>query len=265
MFFYLSKILWFLATPSNLLATLALIGIVFAAATRLRRAGLALAGASLITILAAGLSPLPSIALRTIEARFPVPDIGGVTIDGIIILGGSLAPDETFARGQPDLNEAAERIVVGLELALRHPQARILLSGGSGRLFGETFTEAEATARLLEALGLPRERMILEGRSRNTHENAVYSLEAVQPSDGENWLLVTSAFHMPRSVGAYRQAGFPVIPFPVDFRTGGPDDPPPGFASVSGGLRRLDVATREWVGLAAYYVTGRTDALFPAP
>ncbi|MCG6121311.1 MAG: YdcF family protein [Microvirga sp.] len=265
MFFYLSKILWFLATPSNLLPTLALVGVALAAATRLRRAGLALSAASLLAILAAGLSPLPSMTLRTLEARFPIPDVDGTRIDGIIILGGALAPDETFARGQPDLNEAGERIVSGLDLALRHPEARILLSGGSGRLFGETFTEAEATARLLQALGLPRERMILEARSRNTHENAVYSMEAARPPEGENWLLVTSAFHMPRSVGAFRQAGFRVIPYPVDFRTGGPDDPPPGFASVSGGLRRLDVVAREWVGLAAYYATGRSDALFPAP
>lgn len=265
MFFYLSKILWFLAAPSNLLPTLALAGVVLTALTRLRRTGLALASAALLAMLAAGLSPLPSIALRALEARFPVPDTGATQVDGIIILGGALAPDETLARGQPDLNEAGERIVVGLELALRHPQARVLLSGGSGRLFGESSSEAEATALLLEALGLQRERMILEPDSRNTHENAIYSLAAARPAEGETWLLVTSAFHMPRSVAAFRQAGFPVTPYPVDFRTGGPDDPPPGFASVSGGLRRLDVVAREWVGLAAYYLTGRGDSLFPAP
>lgn len=265
MFFALSKIVWFLLAPSNLLPLLIALGLLLAALTRLRRSGLALAGIACAGLFILGMSPLASVAMRTLEERFPIPqDIPG-EVRGIIILGGSQDPDASMNLGQPVLNEAAERLVVGLELARRHQESRVLISGGSGALLGEEFTEAQAGAALLESLGLDPARILIEERSRNTHENAVYSREIAQPQPGETWLLVTSAFHMPRSVGVFRQAGFEAIPYPVDFRTIGRDGPLPGFSTISDGLRRFDVAAREFVGLVAYRLTGRTDALFPAP
>ncbi len=265
MFFYASKILWFFATPSNLIPALALLGVLLLVLTPLRRTGLVLSFGALAGLFLFGLSPLATLALRPLEARFPIPADDGRPVDGIIILGGALDPDKTATLGHADLNEAGERILVGAELALRHPQARILLSGGSGLLRSHDNTEADATLHVYAALGIDPARMIIENRSRNTHENAVFSREAARPREGENWLLVTSAWHMPRSVGVFRQAGFAVTPYPVDFRTmgGGPVNAP--FASVSDGLRRLDVAMREWAGLVVYRLTGRTDALLPGP
>jgi len=104
-----------------------------------------------------------------------------------------------------------------------------------------------------------------EDRSRNTVENAVFSKAIAQPKSGERWLLVTSAHHLPRAVGVFRKVGFPVEPYPVDWRTRGPKDVLRPFATLGDGLRRSDTAVREWVGLAVYWLTGRTSELFPAP
>jgi uncharacterized SAM-binding protein YcdF (DUF218 family) len=76
---------------------------------------------------------------------------------------------------------------------------------------------------------------------------------------------VTSAYHMPRAMAAFRAAGFPIEAYPVDWRTGGPIDALKPFPSVGDGLRRTDTAVREWVGLLAYRITGKTAELFPAP
>src|SRR6516225_5132198 len=125
--------------------------------------------------------------------------------------------------------------------------------------------EAPLALRLLESFGIPRASITLEDRSRNTVENAVLSKAIAQPKPGERWLLVTSAHHLPRAVGVFRKAGFPVEAYPVDWRTRGADDALRPFASVGDGLRRGDTAVREWVGLAVYWLTGRSSELFPGP
>jgi uncharacterized SAM-binding protein YcdF (DUF218 family) len=129
----------------------------------------------------------------------------------------------------------------------------------------EGSSEAGAAARLLESLGISRDRIILEDRSRNTLENAVFSKAIVQPTPGERWLLVTSAFHMPRAIGVFRKADFPVEPYPVDWRTRGAEDMMRPFAVMSDGLQRSDTAVHEWVGLVVYWLTKRSSELFPGP
>ena len=149
--------------------------------------------------------------------------------------------------------------------ARRYPDARIVFSGGSGALIYDEGAEAPLALRLLESLGIPRTRITLEDRSRNTVENAVLSKAIAQPKPGERWLLVTSAHDLPRAVGVFRKAGFPVEAYPVDWRTRGAEDALRPFASVGDGLRRSDTAVREWVGLAVYWLTGQSSSLFPGP
>src|SRR5438309_3442724 len=151
------------------------------------------------------------------------------------------------------------------ELARRFPDARIVFSGGSGRIIYAGVSEASLAARLFESFGIAKERIALEDKSRDTDENGRFTKELVQPKPGERWLLVTSAHHMPRAVGVFRAAGFPVEAYPVDWRTRGAEDALRPFASVGDGLRRSDTAVREWVGLAVYWLTGRSSELFPAP
>ena len=106
---------------------------------------------------------------------------------------------------------------------------------------------------------------MLESESRTTAENATFTRQLVSPKPGERWLLVTSAFHMPRSMGAFRKAGFEVEAYPVDWRSRGWSDLASPFSSLSMGLARTDTAVHEWTGLIAYWMTGRSSELFPGP
>jgi uncharacterized SAM-binding protein YcdF (DUF218 family) len=261
MIFVASKLFWGLAAPGNLLLLL-LLGAILAMARSRRRRGFRVAMVVALALLAVAVLPVGQWLVAPLEERFPVPLVPA-RIDGIIVLGGAVDPAISRAHGQVALDEAAERITAALALTERHPEARLLLSGGDGSLLprpGEE--EAELMRALLIELGVAPERLLAEDRSRNTFENAVMSRDMAQPKPGETWLLVTSAAHMPRAVGCFRHIGWDVIPYPVDFRT--EDSPRPEFL-LSGHLALLDLAAKEWVGLAAYRLLGRIDTLFPAP
>lgn len=265
MFYWLSKVAWFVATPSNLLATLVVVGLLAALVPRLRRFGWALAALAAVAILVAGLSPLSNLLLFPLEARFPIDRAEKGPVDGILLLGGALDADDTTALGQIAVNEAAERILATIALARRFPAAPIVISGGGGTFFADGTAEAPLIARYFEEIGIDPKRLVIEDRSRTTAENAEFTAALVRPKAGGRWLLVTSAWHMPRAVGTFRKVGFAVVPYPVDARTGGGAYLWRSFAYVSDGLRRLDVATKEWAGLIAYAVTGRSDSVFPGP
>ena len=144
--------------------------------------------------------------------------------DGIIALGGSIDESLSAAHGTPIIRGDADRIVATAVLARNYPNARVVFSGGSANLIWNDAKEADYAGQLFEGLGVDKSRLLLERRSRNTDENAQFSKEAVAPKDGERWLLVTSAYHMPRSIGLFRKAGFAVEAYPVDWRVGGPGD-----------------------------------------
>src|ERR1700693_2847950 len=264
MFFILSKVLGFFAIPSNLAIGFGLLGIALSA-TRRARIGGRLTVASLIALAVMGLSPLGNALIIPLEQRFPPWDDSGGPPDGIVVLGGAVTPDVSAARNEVALNEAAERVTATVALARRYPEARIVYSGGSGALIFREGSEAVFAVRLFESLGIPPARIIAEEQSRNTVENAVFSLLLAMPQPGERWLLVTSGYHMPRAIGVFRQAGFPVEAYPVDWRTRGPQDALRPFSTLGGGLERADTAMREWVGLLVYWLTGRSAALFPGP
>jgi uncharacterized SAM-binding protein YcdF (DUF218 family) len=264
MFFVLSKVLGFFALPSNFVISLGLLGALLLP-TRLRRSGLALVVGSVVVLAILGLSPVGNLLILPLEERFPPWDSSRGAPDGIIVLGGAIGPELSTLRHEVSLNEAAERMTIVADLARRFPAARIVFSGGNGGLLFDRGTEAEFALQLFLSFGIARERIILEDRSRNTVENAIYSRQLAAPKAGERWLLVTSAHHMPRSIGIFRQAGFPVEAYPVDYRTRGVGDYYRPFSTMGDGLRRTDTAMREWAGLVAYWMTGRSSQLFPAP
>ncbi len=263
MFFTLSKTLGFIVTPSNLVIAAGIVGVCLLA-TRFARVGRRLMVASLLTLAVVGLSPLGNALMLPLEQRFPSWDASHGAPDGIVVLGGAISPDVSAARGEPALNESAERMTVVAELARRYPAARIVFTGGSGSLMGSA-AEADFVLRVFESFGIPRERVVLESRSRNTAENVRFSKDLVRPKPGERWLLVTSAHHMPRSIGVFRREGFLVEAYPVDWRTRGAEDLLMPFGTLSAGLVRTDTALHEWVGLLAYWLTGQTSELFPGP
>jgi len=263
-FFILSKVLGFFALPSNLLISIGLIGLVMLC-TRFTRLASWLVVTSLVLIAVAGLSPLGNALILPLEQRFPPWDASRGAPNGIVVLGGAITPDVSLARGAVALNEAAERVTTTVELARRYPDARIIYSGGSNALMFDDAVEAPIAVHEFESLGIPHERITAEEQSRNTIENAVFARLIADPKPGERWILVTSAYHMPRAIAAFRAAGFPVEAYPVDWRTRGPIDAVRPFGSLGDGLRRTDTAVREWVGLVAYRLAGKTAELFPRP
>jgi uncharacterized SAM-binding protein YcdF (DUF218 family) len=218
--------------------------------------------ALLVVILGIGMLPLGAMMLRPLEARFAAqPEIENPA--GIIILGGAEDPKLTLAHGLPALNEAGERFVEGIALARRYPDALVVFSGGSAEGFGTGPSGAAVAAQIFHDAGIPEVRFRLEGASRNTAENARLShahLAQALTTD-RPWVLVTSAFHMPRAVGAFCSAGFRnLIPYPVDFRSG------VQFEldwDLSAGLARFNTGLKEWIGLVAYVATGRSTQLVP--
>jgi uncharacterized SAM-binding protein YcdF (DUF218 family) len=264
-FFTASKVLWFLAVPSNLLLILAILGLVLMA-LRWSRLGTGLILTAVLGWLVLGFSPAAFHILSPLEERFPLFRDDGTPVTGIIMLGGSEKPDIGNARGVPSFGEAGERPIAFAALSRRYPDARLAFVGGSGRLFPEgDAVEAHMIRMSLPDLGIPEARVVFEEKSRNTAENAELAKALLQPKPGERWLLVTSAWHMPRAVGSFRKAGFDVVAYPVDFQTVGPDRLNEPFARAAEGLDKTDMGAREWIGLLAYYLSGKTSALFPAP
>jgi uncharacterized SAM-binding protein YcdF (DUF218 family) len=269
MFFYLAKALWFIAQPSTLIALLVGYGTILIW-TGWARWGRRFATAGALLLLVAGLSPLGNALILPLEDRFPRANLENQPAPiGFIVLGGAEDQIVGAARGVPALNEAAEREVEAVMLSRRFPDAKIAFTGGDAAIFYKSASEASGFASLLTAMGVPPDRLILEDRSRDTFENAAFLKAELDKhgllEPGARWLLITSAYHMPRAMGVFRKAQFTVEPWPVDYRTRGAADLSRPFDKVSEGLRRVDIATREWVGLLAYWITGRSDTLFPGP
>jgi uncharacterized SAM-binding protein YcdF (DUF218 family) len=263
-FFVLSKTIGIALLPANFLIGIGLVGAILLA-TRLAWLGRKLLIAFVVLVATCGFSPLGNLLLYPLEARFPPWDPARGGPDGIVVLGGAIDADLSASHGKAVFTRAADRVIEAAALARQYPKARIIYSGGSANLIDADAREADYAADIFERLGVAKDRLTMERRSRNTNENAEFSKLLAAPKTGERWLLLTSAFHMPRSVGIFRKAGFAVEPYPVDWRTGGLGDLLTFSPFALDGLQRTEIAVREYLGLAAYRIAGRTSELFPGP
>lgn len=219
--------------------------------------------AALLAILALTLLPLGSLLLAPLEDRFPRPAALPSEVAGIVVMGGSFDLPVSGARRTIALNGTAERLTTAVTLARRYPDAKIWFSGGTNELLPDDQLEADEARAFFVEMGIAPDRVVLEAEARTTHENAERLAAMATPEGSGIWLLVTSASHMPRSVGVFRKIGWPVLPYPVDYRTTGRFEiDEPRFLVELG---NLDAALHEWVGLVAYRILGYTDALLPAP
>jgi uncharacterized SAM-binding protein YcdF (DUF218 family) len=264
MFFIFSKIFWFIAEPIILATLVGVLGIILGF-TRFARAGRVLMAGAILVLAVFLLTPLGALLLRPLEDRFPQPPADMPAPTGIIVLGGAFNAERSEVRGQVYLSADAVRMTVGIELARRYPSARLVFTGGSDDLLAKGQAEAISARKLWLSLGVPAERMTLEDKSRNTWENAVFTRDLIKPKKGETWLLVTSAWHMPRSVGIFRRIGFDVVPYPVAYRTFGDERDLRLAPTMIDRVTMLDYSVHEWIGLLAYWLADKTDALFPAP
>jgi uncharacterized SAM-binding protein YcdF (DUF218 family) len=261
-FFYASKILWTLLAPDAFLIYLLAAGVLCLYRQKLKAAKILLTSSlALLAIIA--LLPIGLWLLYPLEKRFPANPQLPAKVDGIILLGGTIHPLVSATWEQNELGNSAEREIAFMQLAREYPQAKLLMTGGNGALLDQEYREADFSQSLLRTLGMDLHRIVFERNARNTYENVLNSKPLMQPRPGETWLLVTSAYHMPRSVGIFCKQGWPVLPWPVDHYTV-PEDLTRFDLNLGANLTLLRIALHEWAGLAAYYLTGKTPDLLPA-
>ncbi|HEX4410993.1 MAG TPA: YdcF family protein [Xanthobacteraceae bacterium] len=264
MYFALSKTLGDLLIPSTLVLLIQVCGVVLWWQGRLAHLGRWLTVGGLILLVIGGQPQVSALLLLPLENRFPPWDATGEPLTGIVVLGGAINTHISTMRKEISLNAAANRLVATVLLQRRYPTARVVFSGGNSNLIFGGDSESKYAARLLEALGVPADHLVIDAVARNTFENAVNAKKIVDPKPGERWLLVTSASHMPRAVGLFRAAGFPIEAYPVDYRSGSWRDlSSPPTLSVFAGFTRIDLAFHEWAGLTADWLIGRTPVLLP--
>lgn len=254
LFFYLSKIFWAFASPDHFLLLLILVGLLLIWAGR--RCGLWLSLFAVSLLIAIGLYPVGNFLLSPLENRFAQVELPE-HVAGVIVLGGAEEATLSAIRRQPHMNSAAERVMVIPVLMQRYPGVPFVITGGSSSINDQTYRGADVVEQWLQSLGLA-ERLIVERESRNTFENAIYTADHIDPEAGQ-WLLVTSAFHMPRAVAVFRKQGWDVLPYAVDYRVSS-DRPAIQFWR---NMRDFSIAVREWVGIVTYYLTDKTDQLLP--
>lgn len=239
--------IWELIKPSQLILLAAIVGVVF------WRTGIGrfCRSAAVLMILAFGLLPTAAFLMRPLETRYPIP-AGLGSVDGIVVLAGAERTEISESLGQLQLDSSGDRLTTFLRLANEYPSARLVYSGAR---------QAGAASELILGAGIDPGRIEFDDRSRDTCDSARYVPELAGPAEGETWLLVTSAFHMPRSMACFRAEGWDIVPYPTDFRRGAN----PWHFGLLDNLEDLDLAAHEWLGLAYYRIRGRTDALLPPP
>ncbi|MGE0719621.1 MAG: YdcF family protein [Alphaproteobacteria bacterium] len=258
-----SKLFWYLAAPGNLLVVLLACGWL-AMVVGARRLGHLLLAPAVLGAVAIAVLPIGDWLMAPLEARFGTA-AAPERVEGIVVLGGALDSRLSAARDRPALTAHADRLYETAVLARRYPDARIVVTSGESGLAPEGTPEGPYMRRFLVDLGIADDRIQVESASRNTFENAVEARKLAAPMADQTWLLVTSAFHMPRAVGCFRRLGWQVVPYPVDYETTGRESGEGLDFNFRRGLTLVTLALKEWTALVAYRLLDRTDTLYPGP
>ena len=260
--FLFSKLVWVFGQPLSLAFFLTVLGFL-ALAFRLRKSALLLSGLGAAVLFVTLYTTAGNYLLQGLENRFAKPAQDPDSLQCMIVLGGAFENEVNTVRHGIEFNAAADRFIETLRLAQKLPQSRILISGGDGSISGHYEGDAAASARFFPLFGVVRERLVEETTSRTTFENATNTKDLLATNGLSNCLLITSGYHMPRSVGIFRKLGIDVVPWPTDFRTDGEVHLELDFTQPSLNAQNTATAVREWFGLAGYYLAGRTSELYP--
>ena len=237
-FFWISKIAWLFISPDSLLIIWLGITVILVLFGWLLLAKWMLIGLFVVFMIV-GMLPVGEWLFYPLEKRYsPNPELSD--IDGIIVLGDSL-----------------ERNVEFLVLTRQFPDVKLVFTGGSPSMVDQQKKSADSARKFFTRHGLDTSNIVFERDSRNTWENAVFSKKLVNPDLNEEWVLITTAWHMPRSVGVFCKVGWDVIPYPVDFHSE-PDNIIRLDWDFAGHLNRLVFAVKEWIGIIVYQASGRS-------
>jgi uncharacterized SAM-binding protein YcdF (DUF218 family) len=251
----MNEILWTLLQPSLLLVFLVALALV---TNWLRWQTLSASLLTIFLLLLAAVLQLPlsewlGAPLEDRVARVPLPD----RADGIVVLGGGVEWGVARERGALGLNAAGERVAMGAALAQRYPDAHLIVTGSFADAFANDYRTAPNDTSLFFGPHFAGRRISYLGAARSTYEDALLALDAAAPRPGETWLLVTSAWHMPRALATFRALGWDPLPVMVDYRSTGQLLFEPNW-DVSGTRADLDRLVREWGALEVYRRLGRT-------
>jgi uncharacterized SAM-binding protein YcdF (DUF218 family) len=233
------------AQPAHLLPLLLMLAATLSL-TGPRHLGLGLSALVALLILTIAVLPVGTWLLSPLEKRFSTPRQMPTHVDGVIMLGGT----ESIAFA---------------DMAKCYPEAKLVYAGGGPTDPAGLIQEATAAGRTPRWLGVDISRITFARESRNTFEDVVVAKAAVHPGPGETWILITGAFHMPRSVGLFRGQGWQVVPYPVDYGTGAGSGHFPFSFNFSQNFDQLSVALKEWIGMFANRLLGHSEDYFPAP
>ena len=263
LFFLFSKIGWALLSPGNLIIFAGVFGVLLLLFNRLSAARKVLIPTALIALVVTAY-PVSDFLMKPLESRFSKPQQMPTQIDGIIVLGGGEDLKRSISWQVTELGLGGDRYLGTAELARAFPNAPIIFTGGSGSLqLQDTAGEGSLARDILTTIGIDPNRLIIESQSRNTYENFKFT-KSLLPKENGTYLLVTSAYHMPRAVGVALNQGIQVMAYPVDYRTNSDELRVFDFDFFDH-LKALEPAWKEWIGLTAYYLTDKTYTWFPAP
>ncbi len=259
--FHVYKYLGALAEPMNLFALLLFFSALFALLPwwdGARKFGRVMVFLLATFLLALAVLPLGQWALRPLENRYAVSTLPS-KVDGIVVLTGDENPVLSEKRKLPIAGHAAQRHLSFARLAKQYPRARLVVVGNTWPFRDDSSKEGMTTRRLvqnvLDGLDIPRQRVEFEMGSRTTHENAHLGKDVIKPKAGETWLLLTSAFHMPRAILCFEKEGMRFLPVPTDFFSY-PELSGPEKLDAANQIRLLNIAVHEYIGLLSYWAAG---------
>lgn len=261
LFFYISKLIWLLISPDSLLLILIILTLTLLYLGKFKPAKILLSSVSGILLIIA-FFPVGEWILFPLENRFSTNPVLPEKVDGIIVLSGAENPLLSSVWEQVELGTAAERDLSFLSLARSYPKAKLVFTGGAGSLIHQNYKAADVAKSLFEQQNFDTSRIVFERESRNTYENVIFSIKVINPAEKENWVLITTGWHMPRSVGIFCKADWSVLPYPVDHQTNKDNLFRIDFDLLTN-LYTLKIAIKEWLGLLAYYLSGKTMSLLP--
>ncbi len=264
MFFIISKIFWVLVQPLNALCLAGFAGLILSRTNRWAVFGQKAMNMALAGILFFGVLPLGPILMSVLERPYNTASKLPAQLDGIVLLGGAFEPALSQQAGHISLNGQASRVVCFLELAKSHPEATLVFSGGDGDILNPGQKEADDAAAFFSLAGLKDRKIVFEDQSKNTYENAIFTKNLVQPKDSQNWVLVTSAYHMPRALGVFTKQGWgDILPYGCDPKTRGTFGIFGRIPNVTSNFGLLNLALKEYIGSLVYYVTGKSAFIRP--
>ena len=260
MTFFLSKILWIFFNPINIILFIFFLGFLLRR-MKFFKASNTIFVLSFFLFFISGITSTGSYLTFLLEKKYHNKLDFPQNIDGIIILGGATNPYLSKEYNQIIVNGSAERLIESSFLIKKYPNAKIYFAGGSGSLDFSKLSHSTVAKKFYENYNIDTEKFIFDYKSRNTYENILYAKEKFNPKKNENWIVITSAFHLNRAISIGEKLDWKLLPYGTDYRV------PKKFKwkislDFIDNLSNFKFASHEWTGLIAYYMMGRSSKIY---